>query len=149
MNPWNQFLYNYEVTSGVIVRERERYSTVELSKYRYSLDAMVLVLCLPNIERIPRSFILQKTFQLAILGLCDIAARESTSYTYLSALHVFNCTYFHYYYKHQGRFNITFLRVVEASLPRCLSLCSFPKYRCTRFDRYPINYIYASQDCYV
>jgi len=32
----------------------------------------------------------------------------------------------------ESRTFITILHVVDASLPRCL--CSFPKYRCTRFD---------------
>ena len=34
--------------------------------------------------------------------------------------------------------HITMLHVVDASLPRCLSLHSFPEYRCTRFDNLQI-----------
>jgi len=39
----------------------------------------------------------------------------------------------------QRRFHITVLHEVDVSLPRCLSLCSFRKYRCIRFDSYRHN----------
>jgi len=75
------------------------YSTVELSKYRYSLDAMVLVLCLPNYPANSPFFYPPEKSSIGLirnpgsaphipivpylLGSCsprDIVARESNSY---------------------------------------------------------------------